>query len=109
MKRFFLIATMALFLVSCGNSYIENYEEICADAKEQIDAAVSVKEVMSITKQMRKELAELNEEFPEEAQKYRSAGNKEDDAYKIVQRRLRAFNGAQAAAAAKRRELLNKK
>ena len=51
MKKLFFIAAAALLLVSCGNSYIEEYEAICSDAKEQVEAASSVKEIMSIMRQ----------------------------------------------------------
>lgn len=109
MKRLFLIAAMALFMVSCGSSYIENYEAICNDAKEQVEAASSVKEVMSIMKQMRSDINELNEEYPEEAEKYSKANPSNEAVDKIYYQRVRAFNAVNAAASAMRRKLLSGK
>lgn len=107
MKKLFFIAAAALLLVSCGNSYIEEYEAICSDAKEQVEAASSVKEIMSIMRQMRSDIRELNEEYPEEAEKYKTLNMNDEDAYEICQRRLRAFNAVNAKAAAMRRKILD--
>lgn len=109
MKKLFLIAATALLLVSCGNSYIEEYEAICGDAKEQVEAASSVKEIMSIMKQMRSDIRELNEEYPEEAEKYKKP-NKDDEAiHKMYQRRVKASNAVNAKAASLRRKMLDSK
>lgn len=107
MKKLFFIAAAALLLVSCGNSYIEEYEAICSDAKEQVEAASSVKEIMSIMRQMRSDIRELNEEYPEEAEKYKTLNMDDKDTYEICQRRLRASNAVNAKAAAMRRKILN--
>lgn len=107
MKKLFFIAAAALLLVSCGNSYIEEYEAICSDAKEQVEAASSVKEIMSIMRQMRSDIRELNEEYPEEAEKYKTLNMDDEDAYEIFQRRLRASNAVNAKAAAMRRKILD--
>lgn len=107
MKKLFFIAAVALLLVSCGNSYIEEYEAICSDAKEQVEAASSVKEIMSIMRQMRSDIRELNEEYPEEAEKYKTLNMDDKDTYEICQRRLRASNAVNAKAAAMRRKILD--
>lgn len=107
MKKFFVMIVAACFISSCGNSYIENYEEICKDAKEQVEAASSAKEVTAIIKQMRNEIKELNEEYPEEAEKYRSPDESDEAAYKMFSRRIRAVNEVNAKASVKRRKLLS--
>ncbi len=107
MKKFFVMIVAACFISSCGNSYIENYEEICKDAKEQVEAASSAKEVTAIMKQMRNEIKELNEEYPEEAEKYRSPDESDEAAYKMFSRRIRAVNEVNAKASVKRRKLLD--
>lgn len=109
MKKFFLIVVAAVFICSCGNSYIEDYVAICDDAKEQVDAASSVKEVMSIMRQMRKDIKELNDEYPEAAERYKSAEESDGAVYKDYKRRMKAMNEVNALASAKRRELLKKK
>lgn len=107
MKRLFFIAAAALLLVSCGNSYIEEYEAICSDAQEQVEAASSVKEILSIMKQMRSDIRELNEEYPEEAEKYKALNMEDEDINKMYQRRVKASNAVNAKAASMRRKILD--
>lgn len=109
MKRFFLIVAVALLMMSCGNSYIEDYEAICRDAKEQVEAASSVREIMSVMKQMRSDIKELNEEYPEEAEKYKTGNPDNEEEYKIWQHRVRVLNEVNAKASLKRRRLLDNK
>ncbi len=102
-----MMVVVACFFCSCGNSYIESYEEICSDAKEQVEAASSAKEITAILKQMRNEIKELNEDYPEEAEKYRTPDESDEAAYKMFSRRIRAVNEVNAKASVKRRELLD--
>lgn len=108
MKKFLLLATVAFSMMSCGNSYIENYESICNSAKEQVQVASSTKEIMEIMTQMRHELWELNENNPEDAKRYERPEVEDETLSKNFNRRMKAVNEVNAKAASKRRELMKK-
>lgn len=109
MKKFFMVAALALAMMSCGDSYIENYESICSDAKEQLQVAASVKEVMEIMTEMRHDIWELNEQNPEAADRYNQMNSTDETLSKNFHRRMKAINEVNAMASSKRRELTNNK
>lgn len=97
MRKIFLFVAVALFLVSCGKSYIEGYEELCKETVEQIECASSKKEVLAIMKDFRKSLHDFNEENPEDAQLYMFADNQTGENKKIFERRIKAYNSVNMA------------
>lgn len=100
---FFAIAA-ALLITSCS-SYIDSYEDICADAKERVEAASSAKELGRVMKEFRAEIRELNEEYPEEYELYKAPNNDDEAVQELYSRRMKAFNAVNGSAALKVREL----
>jgi PBP1b-binding outer membrane lipoprotein LpoB len=105
MKKIFLLAVSALILVSCGNSYISKYEDVCEEAKEQIESANSVEELLSVVKQFRTDIRELSNEYAEEAEMCKKPATENKKQQKLYERRVKAHNSVSKAAVAKKREL----
>ncbi|MBE6309396.1 MAG: hypothetical protein IJY98_01200 [Bacteroidaceae bacterium] len=107
MKKFFLIALSAFTLVSCGNGYVDKYEDICDETEEQIEDAASVAELLSVMKQFRLDIRTLTQDYAEEAEKTRKPTDEAGKENELYERRVKAHNSVSKAASAKRRELLN--
>ena len=105
-KRNLLWALSLLLFISCGNSYIDQYEDLCDEAKERIEAATSVKEVNAVVRMFREDISQLTKENAEEADKLRiSSGEVDKKTIKLRERRIKAHNSVSKAAAEKRRKL----
>ncbi len=107
MKKIFVALFTALLMVSCGKSYIESYEEVCNNTKEQLKMASSPAEVVELMKQFRFEINEVNEEFPKEAAKYMYVNKEDKEAYAVYQRRSNAYNMVSRMATQIRRIMIN--
>lgn len=108
MKKFFLSAILFLALVSCGNSYIDKYEDLCSDTKDLVEETTSVPELLSVMKQFRLDIRELNSNYVEEVKECRKSVNEDGTKNKLYERRIKAYNSVSSMAAKKRKELKNK-
>ena len=108
MKKLFLLALSVLFVVSCGNTYIDKYEDLCDDAKDLVEDAGSVDELHLVMKHFRADIKNLSLEYPEESELYRSRPGKDEKAAKVYERKIKAYNQVSKAAMAKRFELEKK-
>ena len=108
MKKLFLLALSVFFMVSCGNTYIDKYEDLCDDAKDLIEDAGSVEELHLVMKQFRADIKDLSLEYPEDSELYRSRPGKDEKAAKVYERKIKAYNQVSKAAMAKRFELEKK-
>lgn len=109
MKKLFLLVLSALFIVSCGNAYIDKYEDLCDDAKELVEDANSIEELHLVMKQFRVDIKNLSLEYPEDSELYRSRPGLDEKTSEIYKRKAKAYNQVSKAAMTKRFELEKKK
>lgn len=107
MKKFLLIALSAFVFVSCSDGYIDKFEDICDETREQIEDVSSMEEFVAVMKQFRVDIRTLAQDYAEEAEKTRFPmvdGKKN----KLYERRIKARNSLNKVATEKRRELMKK-